>query len=396
MTTSKPDSIWSQTFALLCLTQLLGYAHNALLTPTLPLYITQLGGSPLTVGFVLAAFAVTSVLLRPFIGHMADRRNEAGVLAFGCALLAASLLWFLIPSVAAALPANALRGIGWAALNTGGYALLATIAPALRRAEASGYYSGVQGGAGILFPAVGLWLMDAPFGGFHAVMLLSGAFAGAGALASFFLRGGRSEAVAGKDEGGAARLNPFTLEREVFLPSVLLFCLNLTYPATSAFLVLYARTIGIENVAWYFVASGATSLLARPLLGRLGDRIGGGPSLAAGFILEMIALVLLNAASGLALLLVCGVVFALGNAIGSSTALAIAIHRAHPRRRGKAMASFSIAYPAASGAGALLTGSAVEMTGYFWMYLMAAGIAAAGFAATLANWKNFAERQKGY
>ncbi|HTM10333.1 MAG TPA: MFS transporter [Verrucomicrobiae bacterium] len=394
MTTPKPDSIWSQTFALLCLTQLLGYAHNALLTPTIPLFVTQLGGSPLTVGFVLAAFAVTSVLLRPFIGHLADTRNEAGVLAFGCAVLGASLLLFLIPTVAAALFANALRGVGWAALNTGGYALLAMIAPARRRAEVSGYYSGVQGGANILFPAIGLWLIDAPFGGFHAVMLLSGAFAGAGVLASVLLRGAASpEADARRKEAlGAAGLNPFAVEREVFLPSALLFGLNLTYPATSAFLVLYARTIGVENVAWYFVASGATSLCARPLLGRLGDRIGAGPSLAAGFGLEMAAVALLNAASGLTLLIICGVVFALGNAIGSSTTLALAIHRSHPQRRGKSMASFSMAYPAAAGVGALWTGSAVEMTGYSGMYFMAAGIAAAGLALTLANWRNLTDK----
>jgi MFS family permease len=388
MPTAKPDSIWSQTFALLCLTQLLGYAHNALLTPTIPLYITQLGGSPLTVGFAIAAFAVTSVLLRPVIGHIADTRNEVGVLAFGCSVLAASMIFFLVPAALATLPANALRGIGWAALNTGGYALLALVAPARRRAEASGYYSGVQGGAGIIFPAVGLWLMDAPLG-FHSVMLASGAFAAAGAVASLSLRSTPKRSAARPSiDAAATPLNPFTLDREVLLPSALLFCLNLTYPATTAFLVLYARTIGIESVAWYFVASGATSLLARPLLGRLGDRIGAGPSLAAGFILEIIALVLLSAATGLGLLLVCGVVFALGNAIGSSTALAIAIQRAHPQRRGKAMASFSIAYPAASGVGALWTGSAVELAGYFWMYLAAAGLTAAGLVLTLGNWRN--------
>ncbi len=390
MTTPKPDSIWSQTFALLCVTQLLGYAHNALLTPTIPLYITQLGGSPLTVGLVLAAFAVTSVLLRPFIGHMADTRNEAGVLAFGCAVLGASLSLFLIPTVAATLPANALRGVGWAALNTGGYALLAMIAPVRRRAEFSGYYSGVQGGANILFPAIGLWLMDAPHGGFHAVMIASGAFAGAGVLASVMLRGAASSDADKRrlETLDAAGLNPFALEREVFLPSVLLFGLNLAYPAVTSFLVLYARTIGVESIAWYFVASGATSLLARPILGRLGDRIGAGPSLAAGFVLEMTAVALLIAASGLSFLIVCGVVFALGNAIGSSTTLALAIHRSPYQRRGKAMASFSMAYPAAAGVGALWTGSAVEVAGYFWMYLMAAAIAAAGLIVTLANWRN--------
>jgi MFS family permease len=139
MTTARTDSIWSQTFALLCLIQLLGYAHGALLTPTIPLYVTHLGGSPLMVGLVLASFAGASVLLRPLIGHLADTWNEAGVLAAGCFLLGASLVLFLVPFAAVTLAANALRGIGWAALNTGGYTLFALIAPAMRRAEASGY-----------------------------------------------------------------------------------------------------------------------------------------------------------------------------------------------------------------------------------------------------------------
>jgi MFS family permease len=296
----------------------------------------------------------------------------------------------LIPTVAATLPANALRGIGWAALNTGGYALLAMIAPARRRAEFSGYYSGVQGGSGTLFPAMGLWLMNARLGGFHAVMIVSGAFAAAGVLASLMLRGPASPDAdkRRKEALAAAGLNPFAFEREVFLPSALLFGLNLTYPAVTSFLVLYARTIGVESVAWYFVMSAATSLLARPLLGRVSDRIGAGPSLAAGFILEMAAVALLNAASSLTFIIFCGVVFALGNAIGSSTTLALAIHRSPSERRGKTMASFSMAYPAAAGVGALWTGSAVEIAGYFWMYWMAAAVAAGGFVVTVANWRN--------
>jgi MFS family permease len=388
MTTARPDSIWSPTFALLCLTQLLGYAHSALLTPTIPLYVTQLGGSPFMVGLVLASFATTSVLLRPLIGHMADTRNESGVLAAGCFLMSASVLVFFIPFAEVAMLANALRGIGWAGLNTGGYTLLASIAPARRRGEASGYYSGVQGSAAILFPAVALWLIYAPLGGFRVVMLFSATLAVAAALTSLLLAP-RAPAPAERPPEGRshARLNPFALiEREVLLPSILLFCLNLTFPAVTAFLVLYARTIGIENIAWYFVATGATNLLARPVLGRVGDKIGAGPSIAAGFVLEVLALFLLAMASGLALVLVAGILFALGNAIGSATTLALAIQRANPERRGKAMASFSIAYPLAMGAGALWTGSAVEIGGYFWMYLAAAGFAAAGLLVTVTKW----------
>lgn len=391
MITAKPYSIWSRTFALLCLAQLLGYAHSALLTPTIPLYVTHLGGSPFVVGLVLAAFATTSVLLRPLIGYWADTWSEAGVLASGCLVMGASLSLFFIPVAETAMLANGLRGMGWAGLNTGGYALLALIAPVTRRGEASGYYSGVQASASILFPAVALWLIDAPLGSFRVVLVLSAALAFAGGIIGLVL-GRYAPSGAGNQSSGSAglaRVSPFAIEeREVLLPSALLFCLNLTYPAVGGFLVLYARTIGIENVAWYFVASGSTSLLARPALGRLGDRIGSGPSLAAGFVLEIFSLLLLTVASDLTLLLVSGVLFALGNAIGSATTLALAIQRANPQRRGRAMASFSIAYPLAAGAGALLTGSAVEIAGYFWMYLMAATLGAAGLLVTLTNWSS--------
>jgi MFS family permease len=388
MTTAKSDSIWSQTFALLCLAQLLGYAHSALLTPAIPLYVTHLGGSPFVVGLVLASFATTSVLLRPLIGYSADTWTEAGVLASGCLLLSASLLLFFIPLIQVAMIANALRGIGWAALNTGGFALLALIAPAMRRGEASGYYTGVQSSANIFFPAVALWLIDAPLGGFRVVMALSAGLAAAGGVASLIL-GRHAPPREAAATGARPAWNPFTLmNKEVLLPSALLFCLNLTYPAVSAFLVLYARTIGIENIAWYFVASGSTSLLARPLLGRVGDKIGCGPSVAAGFILELFALLILSQASGLALVLVAGVLFALGNAIGSATTVALAIQRANPQQRGQAMASFSIAYPLANGAGSLWTGSAVELAGYFWMYLLGAGLVLVGLLVTLANWPN--------
>ena len=389
MPTANRDSIWSQTFAFLCLTQLLGYAHNALLTPAIPLYVTHLGGSPLVVGLVLAAFATSSVLLRPLIGYWADTWSEASVLASGCLVMSASLLLFFIPVAEIIMLANSLRGIGWAGLNTGGYALLALIAPVMRRGEASGYYSGVQASASILIPAVALWLIDARIGGFRIVIALSAALAVAGGIISLILgRGAPSRAGHQlSDSPGAARFSPFALvEREVLLPSALLFCLNLAYPAVTGFLVLYARTIGIENVAWYFVASGSTSLLARPALGRVGDRIARGPSLAAGFVLEIFALLLLAVASGLILVLVSGILFALGNAMGTATTLALAIQRANPQRRGRAMASFSVAYPLSAGVGALLTGSAVEMAGYFWMYLMAAGLGTAGLLATFTNW----------
>lgn len=391
MATTKSDSIWTPSFSLLCLAQLLGYASHSMLTPALPLYVTHLGGSPFVVGLVLASFAVTSVLLRPLIGTWADRWHEAGVLTSGLLFQAASILVCFIPFVEATMLANGLRGIGWAGFNTGGYSLLALSAPIERRGEASGYYSGVQSGATILFPAVALWLIDAPLGGFGVVIVVAAALTAIGAGVGVIVGRHVPRGAQASHPDGASPWwrGAFTLlEREVLLPSALLFCLNLSLPAVTSFLVLYAREIGVGHFGWYFVISGATGLLARPLFGRLSDRIGRGRSVAAGFVLQIVALCLVVSVSSLVGLLISGMFYMLGNAIGSSTTLALAMERANPQRRGKAMATFSVAYPLSYGVGALVTGSAVDLAGYFWMFVMATALMASGLLFTLANWSS--------
>ena len=391
MATTKLDSIWTPTFALLCLAQFLGYAQHSVLTPTFPLYVTHLGGSPFVVGLVLASFAVTSVLFRPLIGYWADSWNEAGVLVSGLLFQGASILLCFIPVVEATMLANGLRGIGWAGLNTGGYSLLALTAPVARRGEASGYYSGVQSSAAILFPAVALWLIDAPLGGFRVVFVVAAALpvigAGAGVLLGRYAP--RAAHDRHPDSSSSRRRGIFTLlELDVLTASALLFCLHLSLPAVTSFLVLYARTIGIGNIGWYFVVSGATSLLSRPVLGRVSDKIGRGRALVAGFALQIVALLLLVAASSLTGLLISGVLYMLGFGIGSSTTLALAVERANLQRRGRAMATFSVAFPLSAGVGALLTGSAVEIVGYFWMFLIIAGLGTSGLVLTLTNWSS--------
>ena len=238
--------------------------------------------------------------------------------------------------------ANGLRGIGWAALNTGGYSLLARTAPETRRGEASGYYSGVQSASNIFFPALALWLVAASWGGFGLVFTATALFSFAGALAGWAVAR-QTPPVAqrrSRDDTQWWRELFRFVEPEILLPSGLLFWLNITWPAVINFIVLYAGTIGIKNLGAYFVVSGATSLLARPLLGGASDRIGRGVCVALGFALQMCALVLVVMVTTLAGIMSSGALYMLGNAIGSSATLALAMERADPNRRGKAVANF--------------------------------------------------------
>lgn len=388
MVAGKSQPLWTPTFALLCCAQFFGSAQHALLQPTFPLYIISLGGTPFKVGLVIACFAVTSVVFRPLIGGWADQWSETGVLICGLLLLSAAVIFCFIPFAEATMFANAWRGLGWAGLSAAGYSLLALSAPAERRGEASGYYSGVQASGTILLPALALWLIDAPFGGFRTVFVAAIALAalGAGAgsiLARHLPESSRSRHAAASGPWWREILN--VLDREIILASVLSFISHITFPAVASFLVLYAREIGIEHIGWFYVASGTTSLLARPLLGKVSDRIGRRKALLACFIFQAIALMTLAFAANLIVLMISGILYMVGLAMASATTLAIAMEQAKPERRGRAMATFSIALPLSNGVGALICGSLVEWLGFSWMYLIFACIGGAGLIVTSAN-----------
>ena len=392
MATRQSHTLWTRTFLLLCTAQFFGSSQHALLQPTFPLYITSLGGTPFQVGLVIACFAVTSVVFRPIIGGWADQWSEPGVSFCGLTLLALAVLICFFPVTEATMFANALRGIGWAAMSAAGYSMLALSAPPQRRGEASGYYSGVQASGTILLPAVALWLIDlpswAPFGGFGVVFAVAFALAASGAVAAAVLK---RHMPPRSQERRAAPSGPWwqeilsVLDREIILASVLSFVSHVTFPAVASFLVLYARELAIDNIGWFYVVSGATSILARPLLGKVSDRVGRGRALLACFILETIALVLLAFATNLFALIISGALYMLGLAMSSSTTLAIAMEQAKPERRGRAMATFSIALPLSNGVGALICGSLVQWFGFFSMYLVLAALGASGLFITVTN-----------
>ena len=391
MTITDSTKLWTVTFALLCVVQLLGYAQQAMLNPTVPLYITDLNGSPFVVGLTISSFAATSVIARPFVGFWSDRWSECGVLGFGLLMLAVSMLLWFFPLVPAVLLANALRGIGWAGVNAGGYALLARIAPQSRRGEASGYYSGAQSTPTVIFPAVALWLLQAPFGGYNLVFIIMIALGLGGAAVCYLMARQISTVRRPSDQPQSAApwwRQIITLsERGVLLPASLMFCNQLSFPAITSFIVLYTREIGIDSIGSYFIVSGITSVLARPMLGRVSDRIGVGYSLVATFTLQSLALTLLVVASNLAMILLAGVLYMLGMAIGGASTLIIAMNRATPERRGRFMASFSMAYPLGYGLGAFITGSAIDVIGYSSTYLLLAVLGAVGLLLTMINWK---------
>jgi MFS family permease len=326
---------------------------------------------------------------RPILGYWADRWSITGVMILGLITQTLSNLLCFIPYAGATMIANGLRGVGWSGMNTGGYTLLATAAPEDRRGEASGYYGGVQSTATILFPAIALWIIEAPYGGFNAVFSVAASLVLLGAIAAYILSReipARPPPIENKSSEPWWREIINIFDRHILLAALLLFTLHLSLPCISSFVVLYSRQLGVSGFGWYYVAIGVTSTLARPILGRLSDKIGCGRSLIVAFGLETIALLVMPMVATLPGIIFAGSLWYVGSAIGGARILALAMEQAPAERRGRAMASFSVAFPLSNGTGALLNGFVVDLAGYQWMYVTAAILCSFGLALTWNQW----------
>lgn len=379
-----PQPLATRPFVLLCLAVFLGYANQWMLTPIIPLYVRDLGGSAFVAGLVILAFAVPSVTIRPFVGRLADRWDAAGVLALGLLVISAGALVCLVPLLAVLCIGNFVRGIGWAAINTGGYTTLATAAPAARRGEASGYYTAVASATTILFPALGLWLIDGGAGA-TVVFVLASAFALAGIPVAWSLAGRKAGST--KTEAGDAP-GAGLLDRGVLLATGLNLCSSLAMPSVMAFLPLYAQSLGIANIGWFYVLAGVTSIVIRPVLGKKSDAMGRGPAVAVGLASQLIGFALIIAADAIEVILAGGFFVAIGMAMISSATTALALDLTDPRSRGRGMATFSISFQIGGGIGAVISGALADLVGLRGMYVGSIVITMAGFVLLASAWKS--------
>lgn len=395
MTIAARQPIWTRAFSLLCTAVFLAFVQYSMLSVVIPLYVVHLGGTPLLAGLVLLTYSLPSIFLRPFIGYWADGWSLAAVLTLGLLLMGASGFWYLVPAVSVVFLASAVRGLGWAAFMTGGYTTVAHIAPDTRRGEVSGYYNTVMTSTTIFFPALGLWLLKAPLGGYGSVFVLTSICALLSASVGYAgvrpaLQRRTSKRVATRQAGSVwAGL----LEPVVLLATLLNLCSTLTQPAVTSFLPLYAQHRGIGDIGWFYVLSGIVGLIVRPILGRASDRGGRGVWILVGLLAQAAGFSLIVIFGTLPIILVSGILNAIGIALTSGATMALAMDVANPESRGTAMGTYSLSYQLGAGAGAVLAGEMIDLAGYRGMFTGSLALLALGVLITVTVWPRLAGYQ---
>lgn len=333
-----------------------------MLLPTLPMYIADLGATPVEVGLCTAAATLTSIIIRPFAGLAVDRLGRRGVLYMGFFITAVVLLAYSFsPLVSLVLVVRLLHGFGWGSSTTSSTTIAADVIPKKRFGEGVGFFTLSQSLSLAIGPGVGIALMATA--GFRTLTIIAAGTVGLAALLAAFVRCRKIEKKPVKQ-----KFVPY--ERRSIKPSVLMLCVSSAFGSIIGFISLYGTQRGIENMGLYFTVSAASLLVSRAFIGRLIDRFGMNIAVFPGFALFIASMVMLFAAKSMPVFLAAGLVQGVGYGSVQTSLQTMSLLRAPKGRMGAANATFFTGMDMGTGLGYIVGGALATVFGYGMMYFL--------------------------
>ena len=409
-------ALWTRNFSLTVAATFSFFGSFFLLLSVVPDYVDEIGGAEWQVGLVFAGFSVLPLLVWPWVGMFSDRGRRKALMYGSVAIFTAAMaLMALSQDVWSLFALRMVQGLGMAAFPTAGASLIGVVAPLPRRGEGVGYYGFATSGAQMIFPALGVLIVEvasfevaflaaAATSAFTLVMVLPirepaivvSPTAGADApeadpLAAEPARTPSSEIGPSGDgpvRAGAAAVRaiptrrPPLIPRAALFPMAVFFAVTLSFSAAAAFLPLLGDERELGNVGLFFLATGAMSLVTRPIAGPISDRWGRTSVIAPGLLVMATGMAVLAQADGRAMLIVAGMINGMGFGAAHTGLFALAFDRVSPTQRGGATAVFRSAWDSGGliggvGLGAVATALDVETA--FWVAGAVLLTAAAGY-----------------
>jgi MFS family permease len=334
--------------------------------PVLPGYVRgPLHAGDVSVGVVVGAFAITSVVCRPLAGRQADVRGRRIVLVAGALAMAlGGGLYLLAHSVASLILARLAVGVGEGAVYTAGATWAVDLAPEDRRGLALGLFGLAVWGGLSLGPLIGELLRSSV--GYDAVWVLTAALPLAAALIAL-----RLPEPAGQD--GPREPGPLAfLPRAAHRPGLALALANIGYAALAGFVILHLNARHIGGGASVFTAFALAVFASRLALSRVPDGAGASPTATAAGLIEALGLIVIALAHSLAVALLGAIIVGVGFSMLFPALALMVVGEVGDDRRGSAMGAFTAFFDIGVGLGAPLCGATAALAGYPAVFLLAA------------------------
>ena len=347
-------------------------------TPVLPLFAQSLNATPAEIGWIVMASTLPGVLISYPAGALSDHLGKRRVLLASLVVFAtAPFLYLVIETAWQLMAVRFYHGFATAIFGTVASAAIAERYSADRAARLSTYSSVTIVGRSIAPFLGGTLISLASFGAVYIACAIAGVLAlGVGLL------------LEGHDQKSAAKLElphfwsslrTVLRDRGIMLVSAVEAAQYLVFGAIEAFLALYASSLGIP--AWQIGIILGVQLLsivfAKPLMGKVSDRVGRRRVILPGLLIGAASVVLLPVFPNVIGLSVLSLAFGLGFATVTSSTAALVADLTKDGRFGSSMGVLRTVMDVGQSIGPVLTGFMVGVAGYASAFTLLAAIVVA-------------------
>ncbi|MBR5382060.1 MAG: MFS transporter [Oscillospiraceae bacterium] len=394
---AKKDTIWTRNFLCIMLANLcLSLAHTSVNT-LVSSYAETLGAAPVLIGMLTGIFFGIAVLERPFTGPLIPKYdNRTLSIIFYAVGIVAYAGYALTNTVGAFLVFRVVNGIQYGMVGVLNLTIASNSLPESKIGSGIGIFGLANSISQSFGPAIGAALLGIgtkagnAMAGFRYVFLFATAVMTLALIPLFLLKSEKKTA--------RARTSVGPWYKSIIAPSVLpatvmILLLMMSYTLYSAYLVPYARTIGVSGVSIFFTVSALLMLVTKPLSGRLSDKFGLLSVILPSAVSLMISFVIVAFARSLPMMLVGAFFTALGQG-GTYPALqAMGIQCMPPEKRGIASNTLFFGIDLGFFLGPVLGSLVYPKTSYSTMYLTALIPCAALIAILFLSWPAFKRRR---
>jgi MFS transporter, DHA1 family, multidrug resistance protein len=365
------DSAQRRSFWLFCSIGFLAFiSYDLIRSPLLPLFAGELGASPQAIGLIVGASTITGVLFKLPSGMLSDHLGRPRMLLIGLLVFAVAPYGYLL--VHSVWPLLILRFFHGLATGIFAPVAMAVVVDLFRvgRGEALGWYSAftqagrllgrMAGGYLILWVGFGQTFIISAAVGFILLLLFLRLM-----MASDFKSGVHRTTPPHKQET-LQGMHEVAGDRRILATSGMEALQMLASGALMAFLPLYAMMIGLHagQIGLLFGIQGVSSILTRPLMGRVSDQLGRRYFIVSGQVLCAVVVGLIPWIGNFWALLVLAFFFGLGEAIMSSSTSALVADLCKVRSFGSAMGVFGTIMDVGHASGPILAGFLIGLFGY--------------------------------
>ncbi len=390
---NSKEKLWNANYIKVMTTNFLLYFAFYLLTPLLPLYLSEtFGATKDTIGIVLSGYTVAALIVRPFCGYVVDSFSRKKVLMlclsgfavfFAGYIAAGTILMFAI--------CRTLHGGPFGAVTVANSTCAIDVLPSSRRNEGIGLYGLSNNFAMAIAPSIGIYLHNM-VDSYMILFWIAFVVAISAVLIAWTIQLPEKDIIRNKEK---LSLDRFFLTR-AWLLAINIAMFGFCWGVLSNYLAIYSKEV-------LSITGGTGTYFALLSMGLFSSRLQGRKALSQGKLTQ-------NAAEGMLISLVgftlfvaiphpvayylSAILIGLGNGHLYPAFLNMFVHVARHDQRGTANSSILTGWDLGFGIGCLLGGIVAEHFGYtatFWM--VAAENAVSVILFFLAS-RQFFERRK--